>query len=150
MDSLNLTLISNSHMDLVSHGSISQIESRYPGTHPLSPQGAEKFLRDYDLECHHLTLPSERQNILVNQRSSKVYRLLQFHLFTQIKNTQSLIVPVLNYCNSMEDLKSGFTLCLTACSNEYPIAINSPSLNAPLKNDNPTGNPNTFPAGTVI
>ncbi len=51
-------------MDLVSHGSISQIESRYSGTHPLFPQGAEKFLRDYDLECHRLTLPSERQKYI--------------------------------------------------------------------------------------
>lgn len=36
------------------------------------------------------------------------------------------------------------------CSNPYAIFNNVPSLHARPKNETPTGNPNTNPAGTVI
>ena len=60
IDNIDMTLISHSHMDHLSHGSIAEIEKRYPETHLLFPAGAEEFLQDYDLEFHRMNLPENQ------------------------------------------------------------------------------------------
>lgn len=58
VENIDMTLISHSHMDHLSHGSVSEIEERFPGTHLIFPAGLEQFLQKYDLEYHRLNFPN--------------------------------------------------------------------------------------------
>lgn len=49
LNKLDMVLISHSHMDHLSFGSLSKIEDKFPGTDIVFPAGVENYLSDYDL-----------------------------------------------------------------------------------------------------
>lgn len=53
---IDMTLVSHSHMDHLSLGSLREIEERYPGTDLVFPEGVENFLPDYNLKLHRLKI----------------------------------------------------------------------------------------------
>ena len=63
-----MVLISHSHMDHLSFGSLSEIEDKFPGTDIVFPEGVENYLSDYDLNFIRFNFPEYKKNITDNSK----------------------------------------------------------------------------------
>lgn len=58
----DIVLISHSHSDHLSLGSLGKIESKFPEMDLVFPEGVEEYLPDYSFNLHRLKMPSEEKN----------------------------------------------------------------------------------------
>jgi len=79
---IDMTLITHSHMDHLSLGSLREIEERFPGTDLVFPAGVENFLPDYDFKFHRLKFPYDKEKYLGETKiidSVKITAVLSYH-----------------------------------------------------------------------
>lgn len=67
LDRIDLILISHSHSDHLSLGSLSMIEEKFPGCDVVFPEGIEEFLPDYNFKFHRMKKPSEQRKIYIGE-----------------------------------------------------------------------------------
>lgn len=64
---IDMILISHSHMDHLSLGSLGELEEKFPGADLVFAGGLEEFLPDYDFKYHALIQPDQNKNKYIGQ-----------------------------------------------------------------------------------
>lgn len=80
---LDLVLLSHSHSDHLSFGSLKMIEKKFPGTEVIFPEGVEEFLPDYNFNYIRMKKASEKNKVYIGETitadSVKITTVAAFH-----------------------------------------------------------------------
>lgn len=67
LNKLDLILISHSHSDHLSLGSLSMMEKKFPGCDLVFPDGVEEFIPDFNFSFHRMKKPEEEKKIYIGE-----------------------------------------------------------------------------------